>query len=330
MPLDTGATVDGVVSLEKARRAAGRAARPAEAKAPSLNDPTPLGEVLKAVRQHKGLDLEDLAEVTRVRASYLDAIEAMRMEQLPSRPFVLGYVRAYAMALGLDGDLAAARFKMEAPEGSAKLRAPVGVRREGDPRLKLLGLIFALVAAAIITWNVVQHLLVANTPARPTAEVAQGPAKAQPAVPTGAPLALGAPLPAPAESTTPQPYVTPGLEQALAPVAAQAAAATPAAPPAGSPFVAHGAIYGASAGQSPVVIQARKAAGLVVHGADGSVYFARQLAAGEAYRAPQIAGLTLDVSEPDKFEVYVGGVLKGPLTSPKTAATSLASAKSAT
>ncbi len=94
-------------------------------------------------------------------------------------------------------------------------------------------------------------------------------------------------------------------------------------------FVAHGAVYGASAGQSPVVIQARKAAGLVVHGPDGSVYFARQLVAGEAYRAPQIAGLTLDVSEPDKFEVYVGGLLKGPLTSPKTAATSLASAKPA-
>jgi hypothetical protein len=40
-----------------------------------------------------------------------------------------------------------------------------------------------------------------------------------------------------------------------------------------------------------VTLQAIKSASLIVRGADGSVYFARQLRAGEAYRAPQLGGL---------------------------------------
>jgi hypothetical protein len=187
------------------------------------------------------------------------------------------------------------------------------------------------VTAAIVTWNIAQHLLTKAAPAHHGAvEVAASAARPSP---VAGPLALGAPLPAPAESTTPQPYVTPGLEQALGPsaaeAAAQSAAAAALAPPVGSPFEPKGAIYGASAQQSNVIVQAHKGASLVVHGPDGSVYFARQLAAGEAYRAPQIAGLTIDVSEPEKFDVFVGGALKGPLGGPKTLATQLAGAQTA-
>jgi transcriptional regulator with XRE-family HTH domain len=319
MPLDTGAVVEGVVSPVKAKSAAAREAPP------TLNSPGSLGEIFREMRLYRGLDIEDLAQVTRVRASYLSAIEQMALDQLPSRPFALGYVRAYATALGLDSDMAAARFKVEAPDGAEPLRAPLGVRREVDPRLKMLGGAGALVVAAIVSWNIAQHVLRGAGAHRGAAEVAASSAKPATASLAG-PLTLGAPLPAPAESTTPQPYVTPGLEQALGAGAAQAAAQSAAAqiPPVGSPFVAKGPVYGAAPQDSNVILQARKPATLVIHGADGSVYFARQLAAGEAYRAPQINGVTVDVSEPEDFDVYVGGALKGPLTGPSTATTQLA------
>jgi cytoskeletal protein RodZ len=278
------------------------------------------------MRLYRGLDLEDLAQVTRVRANYLGAIEHMRLDLLPSRPFALGYVRAYATALGLDGDLAAARFKVETPDGEVMLRAPPGVRRESDPRLKMLGVGGALVVAAIVTWNIAQHGSSKDAHARRGAAEVAASAVKPPLSPPDAPLSLGAPLPAPQESTTPQPYYTPGIEQAMGGAspadAAQAAAAL--ALPAGSPFVQKGAIYGAPASQSTVIVQARKDASMVVHGAGGSVYFARQLAAGEAYRAPLIKGLTIDVSEPEKFDVFVAGALKGPLKEPSTATTQLA------
>jgi transcriptional regulator with XRE-family HTH domain len=326
MPLDTGAVADGLESSLTARASADRGPPP------TLNSPGDVGGVLRAMRLYRKLDLEDLSEVTRIRVNYLAAIEHMRVDQLPARPFALGYVRAYAQALGLDGDLAAARFKVEAPDGAEPLRAPVGVRSETDPRLKTLVVAGAAVVVAILAWNVARrlpldHLFAHKPPQRPAIGEVASAGKPRTAD-VGGPLALGAPLPAPAESTTPQPYVTPGLEQALGPSAAQAAAQSAAAQalPVGSRFVAGGPIYGVPAEQSNVIIQARKGASLVVHGADGSVYFARELAAGEAYRAPLIGGLTIDVSVPENFDVYVGGALKGPLAGPRTAANQLAAA----
>jgi hypothetical protein len=215
--------------------------------------------------------------------------------------------------------LAASRFNVEAPEPEP-LRAPLGVERKSDPRLRVLGVVGALALGAIISWNIVQHAFTKPETARKGGpEVAASSKPIAPQV-TG-PVDLGAPLPAPSESTVPQPYYTPGIEAQMGGSSAPANPGPTAA--VGSPFMKKGAIYGAEPNQSNVILQARKGASLVVHGADGSVYFARQLAAGEAYRAPQIGGLTVDVSEPEKFDVYVAGAYKGPLKGPKVATTEL-------
>ena len=80
-----------------------------------------------------------------------------------------------------------------------------------------------------------------------------------------------------------------------------------------TPFVAKGAVYGASAAQATVILQASRPGSLVIHGADGAVYFAKELAAGEAYRVPAVDGLSVDVSDPLAFNYFVAGVLKGPM-----------------
>jgi hypothetical protein len=51
---------------------------------------------------------------------------------------------------------------------------------------------------------------------------------------------------------------------------------------------------------------------LVVRGG-GAILFARQLAAGEAWRAPDAAGLAADVDAPRAIEAYVGGKAAGVL-----------------
>ncbi len=54
-------------------------------------------------------------------------------------------------------------------------------------------------------------------------------------------------------------------------------------------------------------------------GLDGTVYFARQLAAGEAYRAPTaVKGLVVDVSDPQAFDIYANGTLQGQLQANQT------------
>jgi len=56
-----------------------------------------VGAALRAARVGLDLDVEDIALVTRVRGSYLTALEDFNLDSLPARPFAVGYVRAYAL-----------------------------------------------------------------------------------------------------------------------------------------------------------------------------------------------------------------------------------------
>ncbi len=127
-PLDTG-SVTNVVRLAEPL---GRGPGPLAADSPTL------GAHLRAVREHKGLSLIQVAEATRVRRLYLEALERDDIAPLPSRPFAVGYVRAYGRALGLDGDAAVARFKAENPEATQALRAPLGVSFDANPRRRVI------------------------------------------------------------------------------------------------------------------------------------------------------------------------------------------------
>ncbi|WP_374575880.1 helix-turn-helix domain-containing protein [Phenylobacterium sp.] len=327
MPLDTG----GLSQLDFRVDGESPSGLP-ETFVPTVQSGPDIGSALKAAREFRGLTLSGLAETTRIRAAYLEAIEQMRLERLPSRPFTIGYIRAYAKALGLDGDAAVERFRAETPAPEDGLRAPVGVTPAGDPRLAAIAVGAALIIGAIVLWNIAQRAI--NEEAPPPSAA---PETAAPVVTASGPVTLGAPLPAPVESTTPPPYETPGLAAAAAAggsadaalaAAAQRAkeAAAPPVPAAPLPatFSPAGAVYGVDADKSLVTLQALKSTSLIVRGADGSVYFARQLAAGEAYRAPMLDGLVAEVSDPHAIHVFVAGQTKGLLPDAKTALSKLA------
>lgn len=298
-----------------------------------------LGEALKAIRLDKGLTLAELADTTRVRRAYLEAIEEMRLEALPSRPFTLGYIRAYATALGVDPDVATDRFKTDEPVLDEPLRAPVGVPDEKDPRVAAFLVGALLIIGAIVLWNVAQRSMIAGAPPPPLASQAVA-EKALAELKPG-PMVLGPPLPAPVESTTPTPYETPGLAVAMG-----MKPADPNAPEGGHrpkpvgevappdlatlprTFSPAGRVFDAGNPRlnSPVIIQALKPAALIVRGADGSIYFARQLGKGEAYRIPTTPGLTLDVSSQYDFQVFVQGQSKGFLPAQQVLASKLVTA----
>lgn len=302
--------------------------------APDLYYGPDVGAALRAIREFQGVSLQDVADATRIRQAYLAAVEDMRLDELPSRPFALGYVKAYARHLGVDAEAAVERYKSDAPDHEeGQLRAPVGVRRERDPRMGAIIAGGLLIIAAVVLWNISQRAMKAEAP--PPAAVPDSAQLA--AAPATGNFDVGKPTPPPAESTTPELYKTPGLEEATAAggsadagdaatKAAAAAQATTAPEPAadvGSFFQAQGDIFGAPAASSIVTLQARRSGALVVRGADGTPYFARQLTAGQAYRLPQLKGLTVEVTDPALFNVYVNGVLTGRLPANQTAAASL-------
>ncbi len=319
-PLDTGSVTNVVRLAEPLGRGPG----------PLATASATLGAYLQAVREHKGLSLLQVAEATRVRRLYLEALERDDVTPLPSRPFAVGYVRAYARALGLDGDAAVARFKTENPEASQALRAPMGVAFDKDPRRQVIYAGVALLIVAVALWNIAQHTLISS--ARPDAILPVS-AQSWPALAPAGPVTLSAPTPPPADQTTPKPYVTPGLGvvgvDKNASTDGATALITPPAPEPAPPaaFVSRAAIYGASAKGGGVLVQAKSPASLIVRGPAGQIYFARELQTGEAYRAPLGRGLTADASDPDAFVLYVGGKLAGALSEPQTALDKAATAQ---
>lgn len=69
----------------------------------------PLGQYLSRAREARHLSLDDLAHQTKIRRAILEALEHNARRDLPEKVFVLGYVRSYAAAVGLNVEEAVIR-----------------------------------------------------------------------------------------------------------------------------------------------------------------------------------------------------------------------------
>lgn len=288
--------------------------------APSIAEAESLGAGLRQARDLSGKSMAELSAETKVHPRFLTALEQNDWSSLPSRVFAIGYVRGYAAALGLDEQLAVERFKRESPDTSVPLKAPIGIAFEDvkrhSPRIVAA---VAVVALAIVGWNVFQRVSLMQAP-RPSDIAAVPDSWSLGEVPGQADIIdLGAPKAAPPDQTTPALYITPGLEAQLTgvdpndPAAVAAAAAMAQQAPVQKAFNPRGAIYGAPATASQVVLQAKKPGALVVRTGDSQVLFARQMAPGESWRAPMGLNATVDVSDPTAFDVYLNGEHDGVL-----------------
>src|ERR1700690_1193310 len=70
-----------------------------------------ISETLRQARLRSGIDLDNLADKTKISPPYLKAIEAGEFGQLPSGIFARMFVKQYADAVGLDGASMAEEFQ---------------------------------------------------------------------------------------------------------------------------------------------------------------------------------------------------------------------------
>jgi Helix-turn-helix domain len=89
------------------------ARRPARPTPPSPEWGLTLSERLVAARQRKGLDVNRAERDTRIRARHLDALERGDYAALPGAAFTRGFLRNYALYLGLDADDVLAQWHRE-------------------------------------------------------------------------------------------------------------------------------------------------------------------------------------------------------------------------
>jgi cytoskeleton protein RodZ len=79
--------------------------------------PLRIGEVLEGARARRGLDIETVAERTKIRAKYLRALETEDWDVLPSTAYAKGFLRTYARLLGLDADALVDEYRRRVERG---------------------------------------------------------------------------------------------------------------------------------------------------------------------------------------------------------------------
>ena len=78
-----------------------------------VEDMMSVGRELRGARERKGLSLEDLSKLTKLRAGVLRALEDGNPDALPPLVFVRGYIAAYAREVDLDAPDVAERGTAE-------------------------------------------------------------------------------------------------------------------------------------------------------------------------------------------------------------------------
>lgn len=74
-----------------------------------------IGTVLKEARLHQGFSLEVLEDKTKIKKSFLKAIEFEQWEKLPAYPVVTGFIKSIASNLGVDREKAVAFLRRDYP-----------------------------------------------------------------------------------------------------------------------------------------------------------------------------------------------------------------------
>ncbi|WP_458119117.1 helix-turn-helix domain-containing protein [Paenibacillus sp. Z6-24] len=99
-----------------------------------------LGRQLRDARLAKGLSLDDVQEMTKIRKRYLEAIEAGDFKVLPGSFYVRAFIKTYAEAVGLNADELLQEHQDAVPEAEPEpVMEPVVQQRRSARRTASTG-----------------------------------------------------------------------------------------------------------------------------------------------------------------------------------------------
>jgi cytoskeletal protein RodZ len=110
-----------------------------------------IGEALRSAREAQGKSVEDAAAATRIRPSYLEALEQERFDQLGGNVYAKGFLRSYARYLGVDpAPLLEAYRAQERPDAPLFEHAPAVIRGQVSRRRGPSWLAVAIACVSLI------------------------------------------------------------------------------------------------------------------------------------------------------------------------------------
>jgi transcriptional regulator with XRE-family HTH domain len=105
------------------------------------------GQWLARERELRGLSRDEVTRATRLAPGTVEALESGEEGRMPPRAYAVGYLRAYAAAVGLDADDVVLRYEEAVGATQAPGGAPAVGRRTG-----LALIVAAAAAAAAAAW----------------------------------------------------------------------------------------------------------------------------------------------------------------------------------
>ncbi len=107
------------------------------------------GRWLARERELRGLARDEVGRATKLPPGVVEALESGADARMPPRAYALGWLRAYAGAVGLDPDEVVLRFEeAQGPATGARRRR----RAVAPTRSAIVGLLLAVAAAAAGLW----------------------------------------------------------------------------------------------------------------------------------------------------------------------------------
>lgn len=138
------------------------------------------GQQLQAGRRELGLTLEQVAERTRIRKPFIEALEAERVRELPGGDaYVIGFIKTYARLLGLDAEALARQYRRRG--GVVKPTRDVAVlevqrtrpgRRRGMGSRRYGVALLLLAAILVLSWWLIRRSEKAAPVQAPVSEAA--------------------------------------------------------------------------------------------------------------------------------------------------------------
>ena len=116
-----------------------------------------IGSGLHETRERLGLTLEQAAASTRIQARHLEALEEERLDRLPEPVYVRGFLREYALFLGLDPQPFLDEYAARTAAAEPPPLPPPPRRTIRLPSLRLTGgaalVIVGAVVVALLAWR---------------------------------------------------------------------------------------------------------------------------------------------------------------------------------
>lgn len=107
-----------------------------------------IGQYLKDVRESQDLTLEEAAQAMHIRPHYLTALEAGNFDALPGKAYIRGYIRNYALLLGIKPEEVLTAIDTVAGTEKQEYFIPEPTVKENLPSASLLRL--TLIAVAVL------------------------------------------------------------------------------------------------------------------------------------------------------------------------------------